>query len=361
MTSTDRLRGPSQPAHRGLPPAVKLSQMPNHRRVVLAARPVGFPVPSDFRLEEVPVPEPADGECLVQVSYLSVDPYMRGRISGRKSYAAPVEIGQTIVGNAVGRVIASKTDSIAVGEYVHGNLGWQEFATAPEKELRRVDPSAAPLSAYIGVLGMPGLTAYYGLLRVAGVNPGETVCVSGAAGAVGSAVGQIARIKGCRVVGIAGGPRKCSWITEELGFDAAIDYKGEEVREALSAACPEGIDVYFDNVGGPITDAVFQHLNVWSRVSICGQISQYNAVDAPVGPRLLWHFITKRIRAQGFLVFDFRKHDREALAQMAAWIHDGSLKFEETVAEGIENAAAAFIGMLGGANMGKQVVKLSDA
>ena len=328
---------------------------------MLAARPVGMPVPSDFRLEEVPVPEPATGECLVQVSYLSVDPYMRGRISGRKSYAAPVEIGRTIVGNAVGRVIASKSDSITVGEYVHGNLGWQEYAAVSDDAVRKVDPSAAPLSAWIGVLGMPGLTAYYGLLEVAGVNPGETVCVSGAAGAVGSAVGQIARIKGCRVVGIAGGARKCGWVRDELGFDAAIDYKGEDVGEALGGACPEGIDVYFDNVGGPITDAVFQHLNVRSRVAICGQISQYNAVDAPVGPRLLWNFIPKRIRAQGFLVFDFREHDVESLAQMASWVRDGRLKYTETVAEGIENAAEAFIGMLGGANMGKQVVKLSDA
>ncbi len=328
---------------------------------MLAARPVGVPALSDFRLEEAPLPELREGECRIQISYLSVDPYMRGRISGRKSYAAAVQIGQTIVGAAVGRVIASKSDSIAVGEYVTGNLGWQEYATASGDALRRVDPSAAPLSAYIGVLGMPGLTAYYGLLKVAGVNPGETVCVSGAAGAVGSAVGQIARLKGCRAVGIAGGARKCGWVTGELGFEAAIDYKGEDVGKALRVACPDGVDVYFDNVGGPITDAVFPHLNERSRVAICGQISQYNAVDAPVGPRLLWHFIVKRIRAQGFLVFDFREHDAESLAEMASWLRDGKLRYTETVAQGIENAAAAFIGMLGGANMGKQVVKLSDA
>ena len=332
-----------------------------NRRVVLAARPVGVPKPSDFRLEEAPLPLPGDGECLVRVSYLSVDPYMRGRISGRKSYAASVEIGQTIVGAAVGRVIESKSEAFAAGDYVTGGMGWQEYASVPAADLRGVDPDAAPLSSYIGVLGMPGLTAYYGLLKVAGVSPGETVCVSGAAGAVGSAVGQIARLKGCRAVGIAGGPEKCGWITGELGFDAAIDYKGEDVGEALSAACPAGIDVYFDNVGGPVTDAVFPHLNVRSRVAICGQISQYNAVDAPVGPRLLWHFIVKRIRAQGFLVFDFREHDDESLTQMAAWVRSGWLKYRETVAEGIENAAHAFIGMLGGANIGKQVVKLSDA
>lgn len=328
---------------------------------MLAARPVGVPVESDFRLEETAVPEPGPDECLVQVSYLSVDPYMRGRISGRKSYAAAVEIGEVIVGAGVGRVLESRSERFAVGDYVTGGFGWQEFAVLGTVGLRKVDPQVAPLSAYLGLLGMPGLTAFYGLLHVAGVNRGETVCVSGAAGAVGSAVGQIARIHGCRAVGIAGGRSKCSWVTGDLGFDACIDYKGQDVGEALAEAAPGGVDVYFDNVGGPVTDAVFPHLNERSRVAVCGQISQYNAVDAPVGPRLLWHFIVKRIRAQGFLVFDFREHDDEALAQMAAWFQDGQLRYAETVGRGIENAAAAFIGMLGGANIGKQVVWLSDA
>ena len=335
--------------------------MSTNRRVVLAARPVGVPALSDFRLEEAPVDVPGEGDCLIRASYLSVDPYMRGRISGRKSYAAPVEIGQTMVGASVGRVIESKSEAIAAGEYVTGNLGWQEYAVAPASELRRVDPAAAPLSAYIGVLGMPGLTAHHGLLRVAGVTAGETVCVSGGAGAVGSAVGQIARLKGCRAVGIAGGPRKCEWLRDELGFDAAVDYKSGSFREALAEACPDGVDVYFDNVGGPVTDAVFPRLNVRARVAICGQISQYNAVEGPVGPRLLWHFIVKRIRAEGFLVFDFQQHHAEALAEMSEWVRSGELKYTETVAHGLENAAAAFIGMLGGANIGKQVVKLSDA
>ncbi len=328
---------------------------------MLASRPVGVPRESDFRLEEAELPELADGQCLVRSSFLSVDPYMRGRISGRKSYADPVALGEVIVGQAVGRVIASKGSRFDAGDCVMGNLGWQEHAVVPERELTAVDPEQAPLSAYLGVLGMPGLTAFYGLLRVAGVKPGETVCVSGAAGAVGSAVGQIARIQGCRTAGIAGGQRKCAWLTDELGFDAAIDYKSQDVGRALKRACPEGIDVYFDNVGGPVTDAVFPHLNEWSRVAICGQISQYNAVDTPMGPRLLWHFIVKRIRAQGFLVFDYAKHHRESLAQMAEWVRDGRLRYRETVASGLENAAAAFIGMLGGANIGKQVVQLSDA
>lgn len=332
-----------------------------NRKIVLASRPAGVPVDSDFRLEQEPVPEPGPGECLIQVSFLSVDPYMRGRISGRKSYAAAVEIGQTMVGAAVGKVIASNTDEYSVGDYATGPLGWQEYAAAPADALRKVDPAAAPLSAYLGVLGMPGLTAFYGLLKVAGVSAGETVCVSGAAGAVGSAVGQIARIHGCRAVGIAGGPEKCAWVSGELGFDAAIDYKAQDVSRSLGAACPDGIDVYFDNVGGPVTDAVFPRLNVRSRVAICGQISQYNAVEAPVGPRLLWHFIVKRIRAEGFLVFDFREHDEASLAQMAEWVASGQLRYRETCEEGIENAPRAFIGMLAGANIGKQVVKLSDA
>ena len=329
-----------------------------NRRIVLASRPVGVPKPSDFQLERAPIPAPADGECLVRSHYLSVDPYMRGRISGRKSYAEPVGIGEVIVGAAVGEVLESRSDRVAAGQFVTGALGWQEHSCVPAKALRVVDPDAAPLSAYLGVLGMPGLTAYYGLLRVAGVKAGETVCVSGAAGAVGSAVGQIARLHGCRAVGIAGGPHKCDWVSSELGFEAAVDYKADGFRAALRAAVPDGIDVYFDNVGGPVTDAVFHLLNVRSRVAICGQISQYNAVDAPMGPRLLWHFIVKRIRAEGFLVFDFREHDRTALAQMAEWVISGKLQYRETVAQGLENAPSAFIGMLGGANIGKQVVRL---
>jgi NADPH-dependent curcumin reductase CurA len=335
--------------------------MATNRRIVLASRPVGFPKDSDFRLEEAPVPVAVDGECVVQVSYLSVDPYMRGRLSERKSYAASVEIGQTIVGGAVGKVTESKSDKFAVGDYVVGNMGWQEYALMSASDLYRADPSLAPLSTWVGVVGMPGLTAYFGLLQVATVKEGETVCVSAGAGAVGSAVGQIAKIKGCRAVGIAGSDEKCKWLTEVAGFDAAVNYKTEDVYQALKIACPDGIDVYFENVGGAVTDALFPHLNERSRIAICGQISQYNAVDAPEGPRLLWHFIVKRIRAEGFLVFDFVDQHQQALRELAGWIRSGQLKYQETVAEGIENAPAAFMSMLQGGNMGKQVVKLSDA
>ncbi len=335
--------------------------MPINRKIVLAARPVGFPTESDFRLEESPIPSAGDGECVIQVSYLSVDPYMRGRISERKSYAASVEIGGVIVGGAVGKVIESKSDKFAVGDYAVGNLGWQEYAALPATELRKADPSMAPLSTWVGVVGMPGLTAYFGLLQVATIKPGETVCVAAAGGAVGSAVGQIAKIKGCRAVGIAGTDEKCAWLRDAAGFDATINYKTENVHEALKTACPDGVDAYFENVGGPITDAVFPHLNVRSRVAICGQISQYNAVDAPEGPRLFWHFIVKRIRAEGFLVFDFADQHSEALAELAGWVGSGQIKYQETVASGIENAPAAFISMLNGGNIGKQLVKLSDA
>ncbi len=325
---------------------------------MLAARPKGVPKLSDFRLETAPIPKVGDGECLMRAHYLSVDPYMRGRISGRKSYADPVGIGEVIVGACVGEVVESRSDRISAGQFVVGPAGWQEHACIPAKALDVVDPDAAPLSAYLGVLGMPGMTAYHGLLRVAGVKAGETVCVSGAAGAVGSAVGQIARLRGCEAVGIAGGPAKCEWVENELGFRAAVDYKADDFHKALRAATPDGVDVYFDNVGGPVTDAVFDRLNVRSRVAICGQISQYNAVAAPMGPRLLWQFITKRIRAEGFLVFDFAEHHAAAMAAMAPWVRSGELQYKETVAHGLENAPAAFIGMLGGANIGKQVVRL---
>lgn len=335
--------------------------MAANRRIVLASRPKGFPTDSNFRLEETPIPSAGDGECVIQVSYLSVDPYMRGRMSARKSYAASVAVGGVMVGGAVGKVIESKSDRFAAGDYAVGNLGWQEYAAAPASQLRKADPSLAPLSTWVGVVGMPGLTAYFGLLQVAGVKPGETVCVSAGAGAVGSAVGQIAKIKGCRAVGIAGSEEKCRWLRETAGFDAAVNYKTEDVYNSLKTACPSGIDVYFENVGGPVTDAVFPHLNVRSRIAICGQISQYNALDAPQGPRILWHFIVKRIRAEGFLVFDFADRHDEAISDLAGWVSSGKIQYRETIAEGIENAPQAFISMLRGGNIGKQIVKLSDA
>lgn len=331
----------------------------NHQ-IVLASRPSGFPKLGNFRLETGTIAAPNDGECLVRGIYLSVDPYMRGRMNDGPSYAPPVQLGQVMVGSVVGRVVVSRFDGLKDGDIVAGELGWQEYAVARGKALRKVDPSLAPISTAIGMLGMPGLTAYFGLLDLGQPRAGETVVVSGAAGAVGSTVGQIAKIKGCRVVGIAGSDAKIAHLVNDLGFDAGFNYKTvKDYRAKLRELCPGGIDVYFDNVGGDITDAVFPLLNVKARVAICGQISQYNLEEPELGPRLLWHFIVKRIRAEGFLVFDFAERYGEGLKQLGQWIRDGKLKYFERVAEGLENAPQAFIEMLQGKNVGKQIVKLS--
>jgi NADPH-dependent curcumin reductase CurA len=329
-----------------------------NKQITLAARPDGFPVPSDFQLIESPFPEPQAGEVLVRTVYLSVDPYMRGRIRDRKSYAEPVKIGDVMVGEVVGVVEKSRDSSLAEGEFVRGHLGWQQYATCTADRLRRVK-EGLPISTALHVVGMPGLTGYFGLLTVCGVKPGETVVVSGGAGAVGTTVGQIAKIKGCRVVGVAGSDEKIDFITNELGFDAGINYKTAEIYPALKAACPDGIDAYFDNVGGTTTDAVFNLINVHGRMAICGQISQYNLTEAEYGPRLLWNLITKRAKVEGLLVSDFVDRYGEALKDLHAWVHEGKIKYRERVTEGIENAAQAFIEMLGGANIGKQLVRVS--
>jgi len=289
---------------------------------------------------------------------MSVDPYMRGRIRDRKSYAPPVGLGEVMVGGAVGKVLESRGTPFSVGDIVVGGLGWQEYAVADGKELRKVDPEAGPISTSLGVLGMPGITAYFGLLDICDPQPNETVVVSAAAGAVGSAVGQIAKIKGCRAVGIAGSDEKVRHLIEDLGFDAAFNYKTSETGGKLREYCPDGVDVYFDNVGGAITDAVFPLLNTKSRVAVCGQISQYNLEEPELGPRLLWHLIVKRAKVQGFLVFDYQNRYDVALAELSEWVRGERLKYRERIAEGIENAPRAFIEMLSGKNTGKQLVKL---
>jgi NADPH-dependent curcumin reductase CurA len=331
-----------------------------NRKFTLAARPVGMPKPSDWKLVEEPVRPLADGELLVKSVYISVDPYMRGRISGAKSYAAPVEIGGVMVGGAVGEVLESRNPKFAPGDIVQGEFGWQEYPISAGKGVRKVDPAIAPISTSLGVLGMPGLTAYFGLLDIGQPKPGETVVVSGAAGAVGSLVGQIARIKGCRAVGIAGGDDKVRWIVDELGFDGAFNYKTtKDYGQRLQELCPQGIDVYFDNVGGPITDAVIPLLNTRARLAICGQISQYNAQQREMGPRCLWDLIVKQARAEGFLVFQFADKYAQGIAEMARWIREGKLKYKEDIVEGFENLPRAFIGMLSGENIGKRLVKCS--
>ncbi len=331
-----------------------------NRQIVLAARPEGLPKPSDFRLVELPVPEPNDGQFLVKTNYLSVDPYMRGRISEAKSYADPVPINEVMVGGTVGTVVESRHPDYQAGEVVVGYWGWQEYAILNGQGVEKFDTSLAPMSTALGVLGMPGMTAYFGLLEIGTPKPGETVFVSGAAGAVGSPVGQIAKIKGCRVVGSAGSQQKVDYVTGELGFDAAFNYKEVKDYEAkLEEVCPDGIDVYFDNVGGPLTDAVFTRINVGARIVVCGQIDQYNATRSSVGPRLLWHLIVKQARAEGFLVFQFAGRFREGQRQMAQWVKEGKLKYQETVVDGLKYAPAAFIGLFHGDNLGKQLVRVS--
>jgi len=333
-------------------------------RILLNARPVGLPKKSDFTIEKVPLPEPGDGEMLLKTLWLSLDPYMRGRMSDRESYAKPVEIGEVITAGVVSQVIHSNIPSYKPGDIVNGLYGWQEYAIAKADDFRlyRVDPDLAPISTAIGVTGMPGHTAYFGLLRVGNPKQGETVVVSAAAGAVGSAVGQIARIHGCRAVGIAGGQPKCEYVTKELGFDACVDYKGGNLAEDLSTACPDGIDVYFENVGGPVLDAVAALLNKGARVPVCGSISTYNAssdekirtVDQVLGslnPAPFFRF---------FIVTEWVDEFPESVKLLSDWVKEGRLKYRETVIEGIENAPNAFLMLFSGNNFGKLLVKVAD-
>ncbi len=332
-----------------------------NRQIRLGSRPVGYPKVSDFHLTFTPVPAPGAGEVLVRAVYLSLDPYMRGRMNEGASYAQPIALGEVMTGGAVGFVIASEDPDLNVGDAVEGNLGWQEYAVVEGRALRKIDPGAAPISTALGVLGMPGLTAYFGLLDICSPVGNETVVVSGAAGAVGMVAGQIAKIQGCRVVGVAGSNAKTSWLLDELGFDAAINYKAaHDLQSGLAELCPAGIDIYFDNVGGTTTDAVVRQLNVHARIAVCGQISQYNLESPEVGPRWLGQLVVKQARVQGFLVSRFAERFPEGCAQLASWLKSGQLKYREDVAVGIESAPQAFIGMLQGRNQGKQLVQLSE-
>jgi NADPH-dependent curcumin reductase CurA len=330
-----------------------------NRKVVLARRPVGYPTESDFVLEEGPVPEPGPGEVLVRALYTSVDPYQRGRMSEARSYAAPLQLGDVITAQTVGEVVASEDGRFAPGDVVVGQLGWQEYAVARGGALRRFDASAAPVSTALHVLGATGLTAYFGLFDVCRPVPGDTVVVSAAAGAVGQVVGQLARLAGCRTVGIAGGPDKAHDLRELFGYDAAIDYKHDDVGAALKEACPGGVDVYFDNVGGQISEAVFRRLALRARIAICGQISQYNLPEPELAPRGLGFLIVFRARMEGFLVSDYAARFDEGIRRLAQWLASGELRYREDVTEGLENAPRAFIGMLRGENRGKALVKVA--
>ena len=332
----------------------------SNRKIILKSRPDGYPELSDFELVEEPIPQPGEGEVLVKSSWMSLDPYMRGRMRDVESYAPSLQLGDVIVGGAVGRIVESRTPAFSVGEIVEGRLGWQGYAVSDGSDLSRVDPALGPISTALGILGMPGMTAYFGFLDVCNPTPGDTVVVSAASGAVGQVVGQIAKIMGCYVVGTAGSPEKIDYIVNELGFDVGINYKTENVAEALAAACPLGVDVYFDNVGGPVTDAVMENLADFARIAICGQISQYNLAEPELGPRNIRNLNVHQARMEGFLVFHYANRYDEGRRRIARWIREGKMKYKEDVVEGIENAPAAFIGMMRGENFGKLLVKVSD-
>ncbi|MGJ5590897.1 NADP-dependent oxidoreductase [Micrococcus lylae] len=335
------------------------AQIPTQtRQIVLASRPHGAPTPEDFRLETVDVPALEGGQVLVANDVMSVDPYMRGRMDDVKSYVPPFQIDDPLDGGAVGTVVDSRSDDVPVGTRVLHQLGWREHAVVEAERVQAVDTRDVPDSAYLGVLGMPGLTAYVGLTKIAQFQPGDTVFVSGAAGAVGSAVGQIAKALGAeRVIGSAGSAEKVERLNE-LGFDAAFDYKSGNVRQMLQEAAPEGIDVYFDNVGGDHLEAAIGALTVGGRVAMCGAVSQYNATEAAPGPRNLVQAVGKRLRLQGFIVADHLDVTEEWLGQAVGWLQDGTLRFDETVREGLENAPQAFIDLLEGGNTGKMVIRL---
>jgi NADPH-dependent curcumin reductase CurA len=326
----------------------------------LKARPQGMVRREDFDYVEDPLPGLEDGQVLVEIMYVSLDPAMRGWMNEGRSYVPPVALGEVMRAATAGRVVESNSQKLAAGDYVSGWLGVQEYAVCDENAVFKVDTELVPLPTYIGALGMPGVTAYFGLLEVGALKEGETVVVSGAAGAVGSVVGQIAKLKGCRIVGIAGGPEKCKWIVEELGFDAAIDYKGEDVNLALREHCPKGIDVYFDNVGGEILDAALARLALRARVVICGAISQYNNLDAFQGPSNYMSLLVNRARMEGFVVVDYMSRAPEAVREMAGWIAAGKLVAREDVVEGFERFPDALLKLFAGENMGKLVLKLRD-
>ena len=342
--------------------------MTENTQILLASRPVGEPTHRNFRFETSPVPTPGDGEVLLRTIYLSLDPYMRGRMNDAKSYAAPQPLEEVMQGGTVAEVVETNDPSLAPGDFVLTFHGWQSYAVLPAKHTRKLDPSRAPISTALGVLGMPGFTAYAGLLQIGKPQPDETVVVGAAAGPVGSAVGQIAKIKGARAVGIAGGPEKVAWLAQ-LGFGVALDHRSPTFKADLNAAVPDGIDVYFENVGGHVWDAVLPHLNRYARVPVCGLVANYNATELPSGPDrapyLMNSILTKSITMRGFIQDEFiRAHYKDFQRDAAAWIASGELRHREHIIEGLENAPEAFIGLLKGRNFGKLLIRVgatSDA
>ncbi len=332
----------------------------NHK-FELAARPSGLPKRSDWNYQEEPVRDPGEGELVVKILYISLDPAMRGWMNEGKSYIASVAIGEVMRALALGRVISSKNSKFAVGDHVYGVLGVQEYAVTNGNGLTKVDPAVAPLPVYLGALGMPGMTAYFGLLKVGQPQAGQTVVVSGAAGAVGTVVGQIAKIKGCRVVGIAGGAEKCNYVVRDLGFDAAIDYKSENVRAAVHQHCPQGVDVYFDNVGGDILDAVLTQIARSARIVICGAISQYCSTTGIKGPSNYLSLLVNRASMKGMVVFDYADRYQQAAIELAGWIAAGTLKSREDIVEGLETFPETLLKLFKGENIGKLMLKVADS
>jgi NADPH-dependent curcumin reductase CurA len=330
-----------------------------NRQIRLHRRPTGAPTPDDFSIVDSPMPRVDDGHVLRRTIYLSLDPYMRGRMNDARSYAAPVALGDVMVGGTVSQVIESGDERFKPGDFVNAADGWQQYASSPATGLRKLDPAVAPISTAVGVLGMPGLTAYVGLLDIGQAKSGETVVVSAASGAVGSVVGQIARLKGCRAIGVAGSTDKCEYLTRELGFHASVNHREPDLKNALRAACPNGIDVYFENVGGVVLDAVMGLINRGARIPLCGLISQYNTRPLPPGPNLA-PVLTMRARIQGFIVSDHFDRFGAFLQECAPWVRSGELRYREDIVESLDAAPQAFIGLLEGKNFGKLLVRVSE-
>lgn len=336
-----------------------------NRSVVLASRPHGEPVPENFRIVETAIPVVRAKQVLLQTIWLSLDPYMRGQMDAREGSVSGVELGQPMKADTVCRVVQSNVSGFAIGDIVAAYTNWQDFSVSDGTGLRKIDSTVAPISASLGVLGMPGLTAYVGLIKLGLPKPGETLVVAAASGPVGSLVGQLGKRVGCRVVGIAGSEEKCRYIQEELGFDAAINHHAPQLSQMLSEQCPNGIDIYFENVGGQVWEAVFPHLNMYARIPVCGLVSHYNDVELPPGPNrvpeLMETVLMKRLSLRGFIIDDYSSHAEENLAQLTSWFSNGSIKFKEDVTDGLEHAPAKFIGMLKGHNFGKTLIRVSKA
>ena len=328
------------------------------KQIILVSRPKGLPTMENFKMEEVELPVIGDGKVLLEGMYYSVDPYMRGRMNDVKSYVPPFEIEQPLSGGVVAKVIESKSNNFKSGDIITGNLPWQKQIIAHEKEIRKIDTAIAPASYYLGILGMTGLTAYFGLMHIGKPKAGETVVVSGAAGAVGTVVGQIAAIHGCHVVGIAGSDEKINLIKEGFGFNEGVNYKTTlNMKKAIADVCPNGVDIYYDNVGGEISDAVISNINFHARIALCGQISLYNNTEIPMGPRLQPMLLTKSVLMQGFIVGNFQSEFPEAIVQLATWVKEGKLKSKETIEHGFEKLPEALLGLFNGDNTGKMIVK----